>query len=172
MSDHADADPPADGLDITIRTGAGTARTSLAAFDAALLDAGAANFNLVTLSSVIPPKSRVRQVDVPLGGNHGDRLYCVLSSASTEQPGRTVWAGLGWAVDETTTGGLFVEHHGDTRDEVAGLITASLEDMSINRGGGYDDVRMAVTSATCVDDPVCALAIATYAVVPWFLDER
>jgi len=165
-------DPIACGLDITIRTGTGAARTSLAAFDSALLDAGVANFNLITLSSVIPPKSRVRQVDVPLGGNHGDRLYCVLSSASTEQPGQTVWAGLGWAVDDSTGGGLFVEHKGASRREVAERITASLEDMSRNRGGGYDDIRMTLTSATCTDVPVCALAIATYAVAPWFLDER
>lgn len=166
------ADPLACGLDITIRTGTGTARTSLAAFDAALLDAGVANFNLITLSSVIPPKSRVREVDVPLGGNHGDRLYCVLSSASTERPGQTVWAGLGWAVDDSTGGGLFVEHTGAGREEVEQRITASLEDMSRNRGGGYDEIRMALTSATCADVPVCALAIATYAVAPWFLDER
>jgi arginine decarboxylase len=172
VSDHLDADPLASGLDITIRTGTGSARTPLAAFDTALLDAGVANFNLITLSSVIPPKSRVRQVDVPLGGNHGDRLYCVLSSVSTEQPGQTVWAGLGWAVDESTTGGLFVEHTGATREELAHRITVSLEDMSRNRGGGYDDIGMALTSATCVDVPVCALAIATYAVAPWFLDER
>ncbi len=172
MSDHLDAEPFAGGLDITIRTGTGAARTPLAAFDAALLDAGVANFNLITLSSVIPPKSRVREVDAPLGGNHGDRLYCVLSSTSTDQPRQTVWAGLGWAVDETTTGGLFVEHHGATREELADRITASLEDMSRSRGGGYDDIRMALTSATCVDVPVCALAIATYAVAPWGLDER
>jgi len=57
------------GLDITVRTGSGTARTPLAAFDAALLSAGVANFNLVTLSSVIPPHSRVRVVE----GNDADR---------------------------------------------------------------------------------------------------
>jgi len=37
----------------------GRARTELAAFDQALIGVGAANFNLVRLSSVIPPGSDV-----------------------------------------------------------------------------------------------------------------
>jgi arginine decarboxylase len=38
------------GLDITVRSGTGTARTLLSAFDSALMSAGVANFNLITLS--------------------------------------------------------------------------------------------------------------------------
>ena len=44
--------------------------------------------------------------------------------------------------------------------------------MSRNRGGGYDDIRMALAPRPASTVPVCALAIATYAVAPWFLDER
>ena len=43
-----------------MRTATGTGRTLLAAFDDALLAAGVANFNLITLSSVIPPGSSIR----------------------------------------------------------------------------------------------------------------
>ena len=45
-------------------------------------------------------------------------------------------------------------------------IQLSLEDMSHNRGGGYDDVQQAVVTAHCDDKPVCALAIAAYQVDP------
>ena len=51
------------GPDITIRTGSGQGHTKLSAFDHALLTAGVANFNLITLSSVIPPRRRLRLVE-------------------------------------------------------------------------------------------------------------
>jgi arginine decarboxylase len=154
-------------LDITVRTGTGSARTLLAAFDGALLSAGVANFNLLTLSSVIPPGSRVRAVEGhQLPGGHGDRLFCVLSAAYADHPGETVWAGLGWTTD-ATTGGLFVEHHGGSEESVREQIALSLADMSANRGGGYGEVQIAITSAHCVDRPVCALAVAAYEVLGW-----
>jgi len=158
-------------MDITVRTGSGTARTLLAAFDSALRAAGVANFNLITLSSVIPPHSRVRVVDTMLPGGHGDRLYCVLSAAYADQPGQVAWAGLGWSTD-ATTGGLFVEHHGDSEELLREQIDLSLADMNEGRGGGYGNVQQVLASAECVDRPVCALAIAAYRIAPWFPDEQ
>jgi arginine decarboxylase len=158
-------------LEITVRTATGSGRTLLAAFDDALLAAGVGNFNLITLSSVIPPGSAIREgVTERLAGEHGDRLYCVMSVGYADHPGELVSAGLGWATD-ATTGGLFVEHSGGSEQSVTEQIQLSLEDMSRNRGGGYDDIRQAVISAHCVDKPVCALAIATYRVASWSVDD-
>lgn len=53
------------GLDIVITRGTGGAPTELAAFDAALQKAGVAHFNLIRLSSLIPPGSRITVPDVP-----------------------------------------------------------------------------------------------------------
>ena len=111
------AKPTKGGLDITIRTGSGTGSTLLSAFDHALQQAGVADFNLVTLSSVIPTGSRIRHVDATLPGGHGDLLFCVRAEAFAEHPGDTAWAGLGWCVDDTG-GGLFVEHHGESEAAV------------------------------------------------------
>ena len=171
MPDALTTTPTHRGLDITVRTGSGTARTLLAAFDNALLAAGVANFNLITLSSVIPPHSRVRLVDTTLPGGHGDRLYCVLSAAYADQPGQVASAGLGWSTD-ATTGGLLVEHHGDSAELLREQIDLSLADMNEGRGGGYGNVQQVLASAECVDRPVCALAIAAYRIAPWFPDER
>ena len=74
------------GLDITVRSGSGTGRTLLSAFDNALQGAGVADFNLVTLSSVIPPASRIRNVEGVLAGGHGDLLFCVRAQAFAERP--------------------------------------------------------------------------------------
>jgi len=168
LTERLDGQP----LDITVRTATGSGRTLLAAFDDALLAAGVANFNLITLSSVIPPHGTVRAgVTEPLTqGGHGDRLYCVMSVGYADHPGEIVTAGLGWAMNGATSGGLFVEHSGGSEESVIEQIQLSLEDMSHNRGGGYDVVQHAVVTAHCDDKPVCALAIATYQVIPWGTD--
>jgi pyruvoyl-dependent arginine decarboxylase len=155
------------GLNISIRTGTSGGSTLLSAFDGALLAAGVGNFNLVTLSSVIPTASRIRHVDGPLAGGHGDLLFCVRAEAFADAPGDEAWAGLGWVTDETG-GGLFVEHHGHSEAAVVELIENSLADMKRFRGGGgYGDVRMTLASAECVDEPVCALVVAAYRVSSW-----
>ncbi|WP_200918967.1 pyruvoyl-dependent arginine decarboxylase [Nocardioides sp. Leaf285] len=154
-------------LDITVRTGSGSGRTPLSAFDAALQGAGVADFNLVTLSSVIPPGSRVRQVGADLPGGHGDVLFCVRAEAYAERPGETGWAGLGWCVDAEGAG-LFVEHHGPTEESVLEQIELSLADMKATRRGHYGAVQTAVASVTCVDLPACAVVLAAYRVSSWF----
>jgi arginine decarboxylase len=170
---HAPADPAGsmgDGVDITVRSASGTGRTTLAAFDHALIVAGVANFNLLTLSSVIPPGSTVTLVEGaahPVAGTHGDRLYCVLSSAYAVEPGQETWAGLGWALDPATGRGLFVEHAAATEADLRRAIEHSLGDMVAHRGGGYGEVRTVVASATCIDQPVCALAVAAYESAGW-----
>src|SRR5450759_1495428 len=59
--DRGDRHSPA--LTIQISTGVGGASTPLAAFDAALCEMGVGNFNLLQLSSVIPPGTTMRHVD-------------------------------------------------------------------------------------------------------------
>lgn len=50
-------------MKIYIAPGKGVGATELGAFDAALNDSGIANFNLIRLSSVIPPLTEVVEVD-------------------------------------------------------------------------------------------------------------
>lgn len=154
------------GPQITLRTGSGTARTPLAAYDAALLTAGVGNLNLIALSSVIPPHSSVSCATAPLEAGHGDRLYCVLSTAHADRPGEQAWAGLGWTYDEEA-GGLFVEHSGTSEAAVLEQVRCSLEDMGTLRGGHYGPVQSVTVGARCVDRPVCAVAVAAYEVEGW-----
>ena len=67
---------------IVLAQGTGCGPTELAAFDAALRDAGVANYNLLCLSSVIPPGSRLERTRWVTPAEHwGHRLYVVLSQA-------------------------------------------------------------------------------------------
>lgn len=153
-------------LEITIRTSAGTGRTLLSAFDDALHASGVSNFNLIPLSSVIPPGSTLTHDQDRLVGRHGDKLYCVMAVAHAEHPGETAWAGLGWVVDPLGAG-LFVEHHAGSEESLLELIHLSLGDMTAVRGGGYGPVQTAVARAHYVDRPACALALAAYQVRSW-----
>lgn len=169
-SDQLAAQAEETGLTIRVSRGAGVGRTRLSAFDAALQDAGVSDFNLVRLSSVIPAESDVRLVDggEQLKGEHGDLLYCVYADAYTSTPGEEAWAGVAWSRHQDGSGaGLFVEHHGLSHADVSTELTHSLEDLSTIRGGHYRPAGSVMSSATCVDHPVCAVVVATYRRVGW-----
>jgi arginine decarboxylase len=156
-------------LHIPVTSGLGTGPTALSAFDAALVAAGVANFNLVRLSSVIPPASAIVPSEAPSrpAGSWGDRLYVVYAAWTATGDGEEAWAGIGWVQDPETGAGLFVEHEGPSRAAVEGDITASLDAVQRNRGVTLSPARMVLRGARCEGDPVCALVIATYESTSW-----
>ena len=156
-------------MDIPVVGAVGRGPTELAAFDAALVAAGIADRNLLYLSSVLPPGSRVRPVPrldrTP--GDWGDRLYCVVAQSRTAQAGREVWAGVGWVQDESGRG-LLVEHETHDEAELRGLLDASLEALRRNRGGLDLPLRgQQVAGTRCDGTPVCALVVAVFEAAGW-----
>lgn len=160
------------GLAITIRGGVGRGTTALASFDAALRAASVANFNLLHLSSVIPPSSTVTRqgpgaMTVP-SGEWGDRLYVVMAERRVEIPHEEAWAGVGWIQEEETGRGLFVEHMGHSRTQVESDIESSLIALcegrpEFRRSEMHEEVR----GTMCDHEPVCALVVAVYESEPW-----
>jgi len=158
-------------MKIKLAKGTGYGSTKLSAFDAALSDAGIENYNLIYLSSVIPPDSTVIQHDEKvdsLGGEWGDRLYVVMAQKREDQVAGEAWAGIGWVQDDVTGKGLFVEHTGSSKDEVKTKITLSLEDLLETRGiSNMGEIKMQINGAVCEDQPVCAMVIAAYETASW-----
>jgi len=157
-------------LTIRVSAGTGTGRTTLAAFDAALVAAGVGDFNLVRLSSVVPPGSEVLEVDGrdQLQGEHGDALYCVYAAGFASLPGHEAWAGVAWSRrDDGSGAGLFVEHDGPSHEQVATDLTHSLEDLSATRGGAYRHEGRRIAGLTCATLPVCAVVVATFRRAGW-----
>ena len=100
-------------MQIVVSHGTGEGPTPLAAFDKALLGAGVENYNLIRLSSVIPPGvtiARNRFVSDP--DEYGRRLYVVMAEQRAVEPGRGAYAGLGWLQEPGDGRGLFVECEG------------------------------------------------------------
>lgn len=161
-------------LQIPVRSAFGRGPTKLAAFDAALRGAHIANFNLLALSSVIPPGSTVwhspgPEVRASHRGGWGDRLYVVMADQRTDVEGDEAWAGIGW-VQSADGRGLFVEHHGATESTLRNDIEMSLAALVEGRDVQFSAPRMAVNGGVCDGEPVCALVVAVYQAEPWCAD--
>lgn len=159
-------------MKIYIAPGLGSGPTTLAAFDAALNCAGIANYNLLRLSSVIPPKSEIVQMDnsIPsevMPGGWGDRLYVVMAEQRADTPHTEAWAGIGWVVDKESGKGLFVEHEGGSEHYVRTSIQHSLEALMATRNVDFGEIHMKVTGTACTNSPVCAMVVAVYQASDW-----
>jgi arginine decarboxylase len=158
---------------IQMATAVGTGPTSLAAFDDALLRCGVGNFNLIRLSSVIPPATEVVHVDdkIDVLGNWGDRLFVVMAEQRVDRVGREAWAGIGWVQHEPTGRGLFVEHEGISEHQVRSDIELSLAALVQGRPNvEFGEPQMVVTGGRCFGEPICAMAVAVYETAGWSID--
>ena len=158
-------------MKIHVASGLGNGPTKLSAYDAALNAAGVANFNLLRLSSVIPPKSEIvehKNGPVPsVPGEWGDKLYVVMAEERVDTPNVEAWAGIGWVQDKKTGKGLFVEHEGNSEEAVRRDITQSLEALMATRNVDFGNISMHVVGRVCSHNPVCALVVAVYQSKGW-----
>jgi arginine decarboxylase len=156
-------------MQIQVSEGVGTGPTELSAFDQALVKAGVANYNLIYLSSVLPPDSDIAFSKNPKhpGGTWGDRLYVVMAQKRTSQRNQEVWAGIGWIQDPETKHGLLVEHEGNSEAEVKADIEHSLKALAENRRMEFGPPQMHIVGTKCLDYPVCALVVAVFEPAEW-----
>jgi arginine decarboxylase len=160
---------------IDVACAIGTGATTLSAFDDALLRNGIGNFNLIRLSSVIPPGTDVvrspGRLDVE--GDWGDRLYVVMAEERVERVGREAWAGIGWVQNEETGRGLFVEHEGNSEEQLYDDLERSLASLVAARPGNtFGPVQTMVTGGRCDGEPMCAMVVAVYEAESWTIDLR
>jgi arginine decarboxylase len=164
---------PAPALNIEVASGVGLGPTKIAAFDGALRQAGVHNFNLIYLSSVVPPGSIITPLvegkAATPPGNWGDRLYVVMASERVDEIGQEAWAGVGWVQQEGSSKGLFVEHEGHSEAQVRRDIAESLRSLCEGRPETFGPVQSVVRGATCTTEgeAVCALVVAVFESAPW-----
>jgi len=103
--------------------GVGRHKECLASFELALRDAGIQQFNIVTVSSIIPPRCRLITKERGLKMlQPGEITFVVLSKNSVQEPQRLIAASVGLAIpSKKDSYGYLSEHHsfGQT-DETAG----------------------------------------------------
>ena len=174
--------PERESLRIAVVAGAGEGRTTLSAFDAALFQCGVHNYNLLALSSMIPPAAQVclRDRYFPPADEHGHRLYVVKAEMRSAQPGTVIAAGLGW-LQWGDGRGVFVEHEllcrvqspAEAEAALKSEIDASLRDLVQTRGvaHGSAQFRTHVVSKMVAERPACALVLAVYQAEGWTSSE-
>ena len=162
-------------MHIYITTGQGQGQTEISAFDAALRDAGIANFNLIKLSSIIPPNSVVQTKKYCSSEQEfGNKLYAVKSEQRSQKQGQYIGASLGWYQFDDGRG-LFVEHEatGETAEVVEDTlqteIMQSLADLCCHRSYPFHKERcqMELCITRVAEQPAAVLVAAVYASEGW-----
>lgn len=151
-------------MDAYVVSGTGTGLTELAAFDTALTNAGIQNYNLVELSSMLPPDTTVYDVErAPHTHDPGTVIPTVIAdarTATTEQ----ITAGIGW--QQADEGGILVEHSGrgsESESECKSKITASLQTLRDNRPTwtNWGEPSHTVVTVDVDNPPACAVVCVT-----------
>jgi arginine decarboxylase len=132
--------------------GVGRHKEKLASFEAALRQAGIAPFNLVTVSSILPPHCEL--VSRAEGLKHlspGEIVHVVMSQSDSDEPHRQMAAAVGVAVPkDRTMYGYLSEHHsygqsdeesGDYAEDLAAQMLATILDVEFDPNTSYDSRR-------------------------------
>ena len=160
---------------VHISSGIGVGKTTLSAFDAALKDAGIYNFNLITLSSVIPPKTVIKFSKFKSKAEDwGNKLYVVSAEVRSRQSGMYIGAGLGWYQMKDGRG-VFVEHEAiaETIEAVESNLEKEINDSlrDLCKFRGIPVVEKKIKIKTCIakvkDQPTSVLVIAAYKSENW-----
>lgn len=105
--------------------GVGKHKDELQSFELALKDAGISQYNLVYVSSILPPHCQIMTKDE---GNQllqpGQIVYCVMSRNNTNEPNRLIGASVGAAIPKDENAyGYISEHHsyGMSKEKVSDI---------------------------------------------------
>ncbi|MCX6720004.1 MAG: arginine decarboxylase, pyruvoyl-dependent [Candidatus Staskawiczbacteria bacterium] len=104
--------------------GVGVAKRQLMSFEMALRNAGIEKFNLVTVSSILPPNCQKITKEKGLDMlKPGEIVFCVLAKNCTNEPNRLIAASIGCAIpaDKDQKYGYLSEHHpfGETDEKAS-----------------------------------------------------
>jgi arginine decarboxylase len=137
---------------VFLTKGVGVHKRKLASFEMALRNAQIAEFNLVRVSSIYPPRAQVLSRKEGLKFmKSGQIVFCVISDVATDEPARRIAASVGVArpVDRDRYGYLS-EHHsfgetakqaGDLAEDLAAEMLGSTMGLDINIDKAWDEKK-------------------------------
>lgn len=108
---------------IFLTKGVGVHKDKLASFELALRDAGIEKCNLVTVSSIFPPKAKIVSKEQGIKElSAGQVTFCVMARIDTNEPNRLIAASIGLAIprDHEHYGYLSEHHAYGEKAEVSG----------------------------------------------------
>ena len=135
--------------------GVGVHKEKLVSFEMALRDAHLSPFNLVTVSSIMPPQAKIVSREEGLSELHaGEIVFCVMARGETNTEGEAVAASVGLAVPPFEQGhhGFLSEHHGTGisadecgihAEDLAATMLGSLMNIDIDPKAAWDEREQA-----------------------------
>ncbi|MEO0096558.1 MAG: arginine decarboxylase, pyruvoyl-dependent [candidate division WOR-3 bacterium] len=130
--------------------GVGKHRDRLSSFEAALRDASIAQFNIVQVSSILPPACRI--ISKHQGLRYvvpGEIIFCVMSSNATNEPHRLIAASVGVAIPrDKNQYGYLSEYHsfgesevkaGEYAEDLAAQMLATTLGVEFDPNTSYDE---------------------------------
>jgi len=137
---------------IFLTRGVGRHREKLSSFEMALRDCGIAQFNLVRVSSIYPPRCRFVKPDAGLAElEAGQILHVVMSEAATNEPRRLMASSVGVAIPrDANQFGYLSEHHsfgqtrqkaGDYAEDLAAEMLATVMGVKFDPDKSWDEKR-------------------------------
>lgn len=130
--------------------GVGRHKENLASFEVALRDASISSYNLVTVSSIVPPSCK--QITKEQGVEMlkpGEIVFLVLARNSTNEPHRLLASSIGLAIpkDETVHGylsewhafGMTEEEAGEYSEDLAAQMLASTLGLDFDLNTSWDE---------------------------------
>lgn len=140
----------------TLTSAIGVGKYKLNAFDNALLKSGMGDFNLVKISSILPPNCQMEAIHL----KHGDILHAAYSSIFTKTPGERVTAVIAVGIPNDGDSGVIMEHSG-SGDETQ-IISECIEMVEIafqSRGRTLKEIKTTHASCVCENESYhCAFA--------------
>lgn len=130
--------------------GVGRHKEKLHSFELALRDAGIQRYNLVNVSSILPPECKIISREKGLEMmDAGAITFVVMARNETNEPNRLVVSSIGCAVPADRSGyGYLSEHHafgetdekaGDYSEDLAATMLASTLGVEFNPDSDYDE---------------------------------
>ncbi|MFA4837515.1 MAG: arginine decarboxylase, pyruvoyl-dependent [Dehalococcoidia bacterium] len=130
--------------------GVGVDKNRLSSFELALRNAGIERFNLVYVSSILPPLCKiVPKNEGILELKAGEIVYCVMARNETDEPNRLISASIGVAMPKNKKQyGYLSEHHafgqtaeiaGDYAEDLAATMLASTLGIPFDPDQAWDE---------------------------------
>ncbi|UCF69751.1 MAG: arginine decarboxylase, pyruvoyl-dependent [candidate division WOR-3 bacterium] len=135
---------------IFLTKGVGKHREKLTSFEAALRDAGIAPFNIVRVSSILPPGAKILARSKGIQQlSPGEIIYAVVAESSANEPHRLLAASIGVAIpSDRSQYGYLSEYHsygetetraGDKAEDLAAQMLATTLGVPFDPDISYDE---------------------------------
>ncbi len=145
--------------------GIGRHEDELISFELALREAGIEKFNLVPVSSILPPGCKVVSSDEGLSKlKPGEIVFCVMARYSSREEGREIFASIGAAIPENHSVNGYIAEHSGVWYAGAEKHAEKLAEEMVKTQGNKAARTMSVTARGRVEKCTTAVAAAVFVI--------